>query len=108
MEHAALIERIRDRVRRGQFRLSKHATKQMDRRGRTLTEVAQSVVEGDVIREYPDEQPYPEFLFLGYPGPPDAPCYVVVASNDETVIITVHNWDPAIYEADHRTRRPSS
>jgi len=39
----------------------------------------------------PCEKPYPEWLFLGYPGQHDDPCYVVVASNDETVIVTVHN-----------------
>lgn len=102
------LERICDRVRRGHFRLSKHATRQMASRGRTLEDVRRTVMGGEIIREYPEEQPYPEFLFLGYPGPPDKPCYVVVASNDETIIVTVHNYDPEIYEADHRTRRKRS
>jgi hypothetical protein len=55
-----------------------------------------------------NERPYPEFLFLGYPGVAEEPCYVVVASNAETVIVTVHNHDPDVYEADHRTRRRQS
>ena len=29
----------------------------------------------------------------------------VVASNDETVIVTVHQYDPEVYDPDHRTRR---
>jgi uncharacterized protein DUF4258 len=70
-----------------------------------MSDVQHTVLEGEIIREYPEEQPYPEFLFLGYPGAPEDPCYVVVASNDETVIVTVHNYDPEIYEPDHRTRR---
>jgi hypothetical protein len=74
-------------------------------RGRTLEDVKQTIFAGEIIREYPQEKPYPEFLFLGYPGRPDDPCYVVVASNDETVIVTVHNYDPDVYETDHRTRR---
>jgi len=74
-------------------------------RARTLEEVKQAILAGAIIREYPEEKPYPEFLFLGYPGRRDDPCYVVVASNDETVIVTVHNYDPEVYEADHRPRR---
>lgn len=58
-----------------------------------------------MIREYPDEKPYPEYLFLGYPSERDDPCYVVIASNDETIIVTVHDYDPEVYEPDHRTRR---
>lgn len=74
-------------------------------RGRSLADIRWVVLEGDMIREYPEEQPYPEYLFLGYPHGPDDPCYVVVASNDETVIVTVHEYDPEVYEPDHRTRR---
>jgi hypothetical protein len=79
----------------------------MGLRARTLEDVKQAILAGEIIREYPDEKPYPEFLFLGYPRQPDDPCYVVVASNDETVIVTVHNYDPDVYEADdHTWRRP--
>lgn len=105
---ASHLERIRGRIRRDQFRLSKHATKQMRVRARTLEAIKQTIIAGEIIREYPDEKPYPEFLFLGYPRQPDDPCYVVVASNDETVIVTVHNYDPDVYEPDHRTRRRPS
>jgi hypothetical protein len=77
----------------------------MDLRARTLADIRQTVLKGEVIRTYPDEKPYPEYLFLGYPDGPNAPCYVVVASNDETVIVTVHDHDPDVYEPDHRTRR---
>ena len=106
-DEAAHRARMQLRAREGQLRLSKHATKQMGLRGRTLADVTHTLLTGEVIRTYPEEKPYPEFLFLGYPQGSDDPCYVVVASNDETVNITVHNLDPEIYEPDHRTRRPS-
>jgi hypothetical protein len=105
LEHASPLERIRDRFRRGHFRLSEHATKQMGLRGRTLEDVRRTIVAGEIIWEYPGEHPYPEFLFLGYPGQPDEPCYVAVSSNDETVIVTLHNYDPEVYEANHGRRR---
>ena len=102
---SAAIESIRERVQHNAFRLSKHAAKRMDLRGRTLDDIRKVIVAGMVIREYPAEKPYPEYLFLGYPAEPEVPCYVVVASNDETVIVTVHDHDPEVYEPDHRTRR---
>ncbi|TAK03234.1 DUF4258 domain-containing protein [bacterium] len=99
------VEIIRKRVRQEQFLLSKHATKRMDLRARTLADIRQVILSGEVVREYPDEKPYPEYLFLGYPRGRNDPCYVVVASNDETIIVTVHDYDPEVYEPDHRTRR---
>ena len=102
---ADAVEVIRKRVRQGQFLLSKHATKRIDLRARTLADIRQVILSGEVVREYPDEKPYPEYLFLGYPRGTNDPCYVVVASNDETIIVTVHDYDPEVYELDHRTRR---
>lgn len=104
-ETPSLLESIRARMRQNDFRISKHAVRRMDLRARTLADVQQVVLRGELIREYPDEVPYPEYLFLGYPGSSGTPCYVVVASNDETVIVTVHDHDPEVYEPDHRTRR---
>ncbi len=77
----------------------------MDLRARTLADIRQVILSGEVVREYPDEKPYPEYLFLGYPSGSNDPCYVVVASNDDTIIVTVHDYDPEVYEPDHRTRR---
>lgn len=99
------IELIRERVRQNRFRLSKHATRRMDLRGRSLADIRMVVLEGEMIREYPEEKPYPEYLFLGCPHGPDDSCYVVVASNDETLIVTVHEYDPEVYDPNHRTRR---
>ena len=99
------LQILRERTVQNRLRLSKHAAKRMDLRGRNLADIKRVILTGEVIREYPDEEPYPEYLFWGYPAEPEDPCYVVVASNDETVIVTVHDYDPEIYEPDHRTRR---
>ena len=99
------IRIIKERALHNQLRLSKHAVKRMDLRARTLADIREVICTGEVIREYPDEEPYPEYLFLGYPHGSQDPCYVVVASNDETIIVTVHDYDPEVYESDHRTRR---
>lgn len=70
----AVAESIRVRMRQGQFRLSKHATKRMDLRGRTLTDIQQVILTGEVIQEYPNENPYPEYLFPGHGEKSDEMC----------------------------------
>ncbi len=104
-EEQDTIRLIKERVLDNQLRLSKHAVKRMDLRGRTLADIRAVIAAGEVIQEYPHEKPYPEYLFLGYPRGSQDPCYAVVASNDETIVVTVHDYDPEIYEPDHRTRR---
>jgi hypothetical protein len=59
----------------------------------------------DLIREYPEQKPHPECMFLGYRGQLDGPCQMVVAGNDETIIVTVYNSDPEVYGVDHRRQR---
>ena len=103
-----VIRNIKERALHKRLLLSKHAVKRMDLRGRTLADIREVLSMGEVIQEYPHEKPYPEYLFLGYPRRSQDPCYVVVASNDETVIVTVHDYDPEVYEPDYRTRRKQS
>jgi len=98
-----LIENINRRVAADNFLISKHAEKQRNLRGQSIEHIKQVILFGEVIRTYPHEKPYPEYLFLGYID--NEPCYVVVASNKETVIVTVHNYDPDVYEPNHQTRR---
>jgi hypothetical protein len=65
----------------------------------------QDVVEnGEVIRKYPDDKPYPSRLILGWRG--KRPLHVVAADHDdETIIITVYEPDPAIWEADFKRKK---
>ena len=61
---------------------------------------------GDVSAEYPDDQPYPSRLMLGLVE--DRPVHVVAADtpdSGQTVIITVYEPDPSIWDDDFRRRR---
>jgi hypothetical protein len=37
-------------------------------------------------------------------GQSDGPCHIVVAGNDEAIIVTVYNYAPEVYKVDHRRR----
>jgi hypothetical protein len=69
-------------------------------------EVEGVVTEGEVIKDYPDDTPYPSRLILGWSG--ERPLHVVAADNDEdneTIIITVYEPDPTIWTDDFRRKR---
>jgi hypothetical protein len=59
MPEGPYIERIRARIRHGDFRFSKHATKRMGLRGRTLHDVQHTILEGELLREYPERKALP-------------------------------------------------
>jgi hypothetical protein len=61
---------------------------------------------GEVIAEYPDDDPYPSFLMLATVR--GRPLHVVVGvdeSSQDCYIITVYGPDPDRWEEDFRIRR---
>ncbi|NBC33273.1 MAG: DUF4258 domain-containing protein [Alphaproteobacteria bacterium] len=69
-------------------------------------DIIQVLEQGEVIREYREDQPYPSRLVLGYVG--ETPIHVVVASGTEPprdVIVTVYLPDMDRWLPDYRTRR---
>ena len=85
-----------------------HAIRRMFERAISEAEVRQVLESGRVIEAYPDDTPYPSALLLGYSA--DRPLHVVYADiegENERIIITVYEPDPARWEADLATRKPS-
>ena len=83
-----------------------HAVQKMFERGISRDDVTAVILHGEVIREYPDDQPYPSRLILGWRD--IRPLHVVAADNvhdDETIIITAYEPDPALWEADFKTKK---
>ena len=71
----------------------------MFQRGRSEEDVRHVLDTGEVVREYPDDRPYPSRLVLGWFGP--RPIHVAVAHNqdyDELIVITVYEPDPDQWE----------
>lgn len=76
-----------------------HALQRMFQRGITADEVRQALVNGKTIEAYPNDQPYPSRLVLGWRGP--RPLHLVVADNmvgQETIIVTVYEPDVTRWE----------
>jgi hypothetical protein len=78
----------------------------MFQRGVSEDEVKQVVAGGETIETYPDDQPFPSRLMLGWSG--SRPVHVVVADHvaaQEAIILTVYQPDAEEWEADCRRRK---
>lgn len=88
------------------IRFSQHSFQRMFEREITPSIVREVIDNGIIIKEYPDDTPYPSFLVLGYHG--DKPIHVVVSLNtdsDTLIIITVYIPDISIWNNDFTERR---
>jgi hypothetical protein len=89
------------------FRL--HAIQKMFERRISADDVRRVIETGEMIREYPDDTPYPSRLMLGWIG--ERPLHVVVADapdEGETIVITTYEPNPALWEADLKRKKGRS
>lgn len=89
-----------------QVLFSGHAVRRMFERGLNKDDVLGIVRGGEVIADYPHDEPYPSCLLLGFVR--DRPVHVVLAHESETdtaVVVTAYEPDPRLWSDDFRTRR---
>lgn len=83
-----------------------HAIQRMFQHQISEADVRHVLETGEVIEDYPDDRPYPSRLVLGFRG--GRPIHVGVADNvedQETIVITVYEPDPAQWDPTFRRRR---
>ena len=82
-----------------------HAIQKMFEREITTDDVKYVIDEGEVIREYLDDKPFPSRLMLGWRG--KRPIHVVAADDDhdQTIIVTAYEPDPQLWESDFRSKK---
>jgi hypothetical protein len=76
------------------------------RERRIMTREVEAVISsGEILREYPDDRPYPSCLVLGWVD--ERPLHVVYAVNaegQERIVITTYQPDPALWDAEFKKR----
>lgn len=108
MSNAGIIRDIIEAIRHDRIRITDHADEEAQADRLSFDEVFTSVLQGEVIEEYPDDRPYPSCLVYGSTFS-DQPVHSVWAYNDQTgwaALITVYRPDPERW-LDWRTRRPA-
>jgi len=83
-----------------------HALKRMFERDIDIEDVRHVIQTGKIIADYPEDQPYPSSLLLGWKE--NQPLHVVYAKNelDEIIIITAYYPDPLIWNNDFTRKKP--
>lgn len=77
-----------------------HALKRMFERNIDIEDVKHIIETGKIIHDYPEDQPYPSYLLLGWKN--NMPLHVVCANNEsnEIIIITAYSPNPNIWNKD--------
>ena len=100
------IQNIIEAIRHNRIRITDHADEEAQTDHISFEEIFFSVLQGEIIEEYPTDKPYPSCLIYGdsFSG---EPIHSVWANNPETdwaVLVTVYRPDPQRWK-DWRTRR---
>ncbi len=85
---------------------SGHAVRRLFERDLSTGEVKAVIDNGEIIASYPDDQPYPTYLILGWSR--GRPLHVVLALDAvqrRCYLVTAYSPDPALCEPDFKTRR---
>jgi hypothetical protein len=88
------------------IRYAQHAFGRMFERGLSPVSVNGAIENGQVIKSYPNDKPYPSALILGFDD--TMPIHVVVAQDPGTgdcIVVTPYRPDPKLWSDDCKTRR---
>jgi hypothetical protein len=86
-----------------QFIISNHARVRMFQRNISTEDIEHVIIHGEIIEDYPDDEPCPSALFLGFIE--GKPCHAVVAQcEDHARVITVYIPEKDRW-VDYRIRR---
>ncbi|HII80102.1 MAG TPA: DUF4258 domain-containing protein [Methanosarcina sp.] len=88
------------------FIISNHARRRMFQRNISTEDIVEVIIQGQIIEDYPDDEPCPSALLFAYCE--DKPCHVVVAECEDHIrIITVYvpendKWIDHIFRRDQK------
>jgi hypothetical protein len=102
------IEAIIESIKAKRFRITDHADEEANNDRISLIEALETVSEGDIFEQYPDDKPYPSCLIFSRLRS-NEPIHTVWALNEETkssVLITTYRPDSKRWINGKIRRRP--
>lgn len=90
------IDDIIEAIRANRIRITDHADEEAHADNLTFEEIFFSVIQGEIIEDYPTDRPYPSCLIFGqnFSGEPIHSVWAYNEENKWTVLITVYRPDP--------------
>jgi hypothetical protein len=100
------IQNIIEAIRHNRIRITDHADEEAQTDHISFEEIFFSVLQGEIIEEYPTDKPYPSCLIYGdsFSGEPIHSVWAYNPETDWAVLVTVYRPDPQRWK-DWRTRR---
>ena len=87
------------------FKITKHMTKRLDERSIKLRFIQNTLLNGEIIEQYPDDFPYPSCLVLNFLNG-ETPIHVCVGLGEGKLwIITAYYPDTKEWKNDFKTRK---
>jgi Domain of unknown function (DUF4258) len=99
---------LHEAVAGGRIQWRRHVLEKLAERGIQQQAVREVLLNGERIRDYTQDRPFPSALFLGYIGA--KPLHVVAwcdEINRQAFVITAYEPSLDVFEADYRTRKKS-
>ena len=101
-----MIEQLRHKITQGEMEYSLHAVRQLIARNITPAEVAQTILAGEVIEDYPDDKYGPSCLVFGWTVNRRAlHVHCSHPSRPLVKIITAYEPDPAEWDETLKRRK---
>lgn len=100
------IELLKESMLSGSIEWRKHALQKMFEREISRKVVKEVVLEGEIIKSYDDDKPFPSALFFKKIN--NRPIHVIVSvdeSNKITYIISAYEPSLSNFESDYKTRK---
>lgn len=103
------IEKIRSRIRLGQYTISFTHTEKLRERMIESADLEQAILNGSIIEPYPNDPRGSSCLILGL-SKSGKPLHIVCGNieEEEILIVTAYVPDPEEWEKDWKTRRRGS
>ena len=95
-------------IQHHQIRITDHADEEAQADRIAFDEIFFSVIQGEIIEDYPDDQPYPSCLIYGnsFRGEPIHSVWALNEENGWAVLITVYRPDPQRWINWRERRKP--
>lgn len=99
-------QRIRDKVKEGEYRISFTHTEKLREREIEMVEIEEAISNGEIIEAYPDDPRGPSCLICGFTHQ-GRPLHIVCGDLEAERIMVITAYEPSLeeWEEDWKTRR---
>ena len=106
MKRGLDFKRIKKFVKENKFIISNHTRVRMFQRNVSTDDIKDIVIKGEIIEEYPEDEPCPSALMLGFLK--NTPYHVVIAQCEDHIRIVTVYYPKEDKWVNYRIRRPKN